>query len=277
MWAFVLDLPPQSRAVRLLLIRRSADTVTCPKAWALMGEHNAPNEHWGAAARRGIEEELGLNPRQLSRVRRLGGPLLFLSDYSRDGGAALGEHVPRKVDAQATALYYAVVRGGAAALSNASNASLSVDDVESMRWVRPSQLLAELDAKPERFCNAKVIALLRLATERLLAAHKWESSDASAPSRSAWAAFWAMATRSGRGGEAAAGSLSESLTWWDWLVLAAMGCAACAALAMLAGCLLPILHGGGADGTLRGAVGVLLPPPPTAWTMASSTESTYES
>ncbi|KAG8465907.1 hypothetical protein KFE25_005477 [Diacronema lutheri] len=175
-WLFVRD----ARG-RVMLMRRSERTVTCPSAWSLVGEHSTVGETWKQTARRALTEELGV-PASLvpHRVELLGMPVLFRCDYLADGGWLGG--AGRKMDLQATALLSVRLPDGVLSL-------LRFDaDVAETRWTTlPSlaRLVRLSDARVDgprraaatgrvsapsngtRFCNWRIRALLALALGRL--------------------------------------------------------------------------------------------------------------
>lgn len=68
---------------RLLLQRRSQSKDICPGVWDLsVGEHLQPGETYEQAARRGLEEELGVTDAEL---RPVGGVLTGCFDYPERG------------------------------------------------------------------------------------------------------------------------------------------------------------------------------------------------
>ena len=152
---------------RVLVMKRSAATVTCPGAFSLVGEHSAPREAWDATARRGLREELGIAVEPAS-LAQLGAPVLFMTDYKREGGLRAG--YGEKQDAQATAFFVAFV-------DNATASQLRPDsEVADYRW----KTLHELDADARAaargtlgfataFCNEPIRRLLVLGLKRLRA------------------------------------------------------------------------------------------------------------
>lgn len=161
-WIFVLD--PRRR---VLVMQRSAATVTCPGAWALVGEHSAPREAWEATARRGLREELGVAVEPAS-LAQLGAPVLFRTDYKREGGLRAG--YGEKQDAQATAFFVAFV-------DNATASQLRPDsEVADYRWKELHELDADARAAARgtlgfatAFCNEPIRRLLVLGLKRLRA------------------------------------------------------------------------------------------------------------
>lgn len=172
-WLFVRD-----RRGRILLMRRSEHTVTCPSAWSLVGEHSMAGETWEQTARRSLTEELAV-PASLTtlNIEMLGKPLLFKTDYSTDGGWMAGSG--RKQDLQATALLTVT-------LPDEVLPDLRFDDdVADTRWTSLAslaRLAPENGAQPPafansgtkvsqanrtRFCNPPIRALLALAVARL--------------------------------------------------------------------------------------------------------------
>ena len=161
-WIFVLD--PQQH---VLVMKRSAATVTCPGAFSLVGEHSAPREAWDATARRGLREELGIAVEPAS-LAQLGAPVLFRTDYKREGGLRAG--YGEKQDAQATAFFVAFV-------DNATASQLRPDsEVADYRWKELHELDADARAAARgtlgfatAFCNEPIRRLLVLGLKRLRA------------------------------------------------------------------------------------------------------------
>lgn len=166
-WIFVLD----SRR-RVLMLRRSPSTVTCPSAWSLVGEHSERAEPWAATARRALVEELGVPSAIVASIEvvQLGAPVLFSCDYAREGGWLTGGPKSKR-DLQATALL-------AVTLSAGVERELTFDeDVADHRWLSLSALTrlafsheAHAAHAELQFCNPRIRTLLRLAITRLEAA-----------------------------------------------------------------------------------------------------------
>jgi ADP-ribose pyrophosphatase YjhB (NUDIX family) len=165
-WLFVREQPTG----RILMLRRSPSVVTCPGAWGLVGEHSLAAEPWRRTAQRALREELGLEL-PLARISLLGQPVLFKSDYARDGG--LGARVRgTKRDLQVTATLLAELPPGPPPKFTFD------EDVAESTWLSPSEVeqWALSDARDARaagnesaryVCNDPIRALLRLALRRL--------------------------------------------------------------------------------------------------------------
>ena len=157
-WTLVRDEPDG----RVLLLRRSAHTMTCPSTWGLVGEHSWANESWPATASRAMLEELGVRGAEVSM---LGPPVLFAAEYGAGSGlradAAAAGAVKREF--QSTALLQAVIPRGAKLVFDR--------DVAAHRWVTLRQLqhLLHVDRSGTHrvFCNRRLRVLLALVLKRL--------------------------------------------------------------------------------------------------------------
>ena len=160
-WTFISRKGAGGEA-EVLLLRRASSTVTCPSSWTLLGEHSEPNERWEETARRGAREELGV---ELEAVELLGSPLIFLANYSLEGGVRAGLS---KVDVQATQLSVGSLGAATTALLRGGVSALRFDaDVAEGRWFSLRALQQKLHASPEHFCNESIRRLLRVAIGRL--------------------------------------------------------------------------------------------------------------
>ena len=118
-------------------------------------------------ARRGLREELGIAV-EPSSLTQLGAPVLFRTDYKREGGLRAG--YGEKQDAQATAFFVAFV-------DNATASQLRPDsEVADYRWKELRELDADARAAARgtlgfatAFCNEPIRRLLVLGLKRLRA------------------------------------------------------------------------------------------------------------
>jgi len=163
-WIGVLRGP--ATEAELLLLQRSDRVVTCPTAWGLVGEHSAPSEAWESTVRRAVREELGVV--DIASLGPLGVPVLFKSNYSRDGGLG-GRRDRTKLDLQVTALYWVRLAEGA-------ETRLRFDaEVARWRWASTEAVRAMLARERSRLCNDKIRTLLDHAVP-LLEAHLAEEA-----------------------------------------------------------------------------------------------------
>jgi NUDIX domain len=78
-WMFAID-----DQLRLLLLWRSPQMVTCPGSWSVAGEHAVAGESLSAAAARGLEEEVEFLGE--AALQPLGRPYLFRHEYQTRKG-----------------------------------------------------------------------------------------------------------------------------------------------------------------------------------------------
>ncbi len=115
---------------RLLLQRRSASKDICPGLWDLsVGEHLQPGETYEEAARRGLEEELGLSGLE---IRLVGGVLTGCFDYPADGmrDCELQQSFVTETDARITP---------------------AADEVAELALMDVAELRREFECRPERY------------------------------------------------------------------------------------------------------------------------------
>ena len=143
----VFDRRDGAAAARVLTLRRTAELVTCPAAWTLVGEHRRPCESVLEACLRGAREELGapagasaaeLGLRALPGKRFQTIVRIVRGDNTCAGyGAARGERTVLDV----------------CALEYDGSWPLRFDEeVQDTRWLTPEALVSETATQPQNFC-----------------------------------------------------------------------------------------------------------------------------
>jgi isopentenyldiphosphate isomerase len=145
---------------RMLFLKRSSTTVTCPNTWCFLGEHTKRNESYLDAALRGINEELHLQRHQILSSFELPGLDLIHLEYA----------VPyRRIDHQWTKTF--VIKIPAAKIQlDASEATgfLWIPVNESIAWISHCEDPIEGKLASCRSCTeASYVYIIRNETTKI--------------------------------------------------------------------------------------------------------------
>lgn len=162
-WMVVLDTNATMQDAKILMLKRSADVVTCPNFWSLLGEHSNLDEEPNDFAIRGMREELG--ERFYDQFIQTGGkikplldqPIFFKRDYDTSRG--------KRMDRQINYIFTIEMNTAATVLEKLSNVDKEAAEVA---WVAKHEIMRWLTQTPtERFCHNATTAVMHIIMERL--------------------------------------------------------------------------------------------------------------
>ncbi|KAL3945062.1 MAG: hypothetical protein SGBAC_000853 [Bacillariaceae sp.] len=162
-WMVVLDTNATVQDAKILMLKRSADVVTCPNFWSLLGEHSNRDEKPNDFAIRGMREELG--ERFYDQFIQTGGKIKPLLDqpifFKRDYNTSRGKRMDRQIN------YIFTIEMNTAA--NVLKRLYNVDkEAAEVAWVTKTEIMRWLTETPtERFCHNATTAVMHIIMERL--------------------------------------------------------------------------------------------------------------
>ncbi len=159
---------------KILIVKRSANMVTCPSAWFTIGEHTYRDESPIETVHRGIKEEMGIDALEYvlehGRISSITeNPVYYERDY--------GESNDGRIDRQVTYLWLVEmnVRDVKDNLYKSIDEFIKwEDEIADHKWISLetfSSLLnrgSDLGADRMSFCHETIVSILRLGLEELL-------------------------------------------------------------------------------------------------------------